>query len=257
MKQKEKIESEPVEIEAEEEMAIVPAEIADIEQLQHTEFLAKNIDRFIEARKKIWQGILKIAMPGDWVVFESKDIEGNVRSCVCLSGAGAERIAGLGVKFVNWSEPKKDIGEDEKGPWYRYWWECEAIFGGRILKAIGRASSRDKFFSMAYGQMRELSDIDEGNIKVAAYHNCMKEGVKLLFGLRNIPKEEFEKAEIELTYARKVTLEEKPKPEKPKCKNCGKEINQEEVALSKKFCNGHLLCLNCQGKYRKKELVLS
>jgi len=256
MNEKRKIESEAVEIEGEEEAVLVPSvppEIADIEQLQHTEWLAKNIDRFIEARKKIWQGILKLAMPGDWVVFESKDLDGNVRSSVCLSGPGAERIAGLGVKFVNWKEAKKEIGEDDKGPWYRYWWECDAIFGGRILKAIGRASSRDKLFFMVRGEMRELSEIDEGNVKVAGYHNCMKEGVKLLFGLRNIPKEEFEKAGIELTYARRVKLEEKPKEkaEKPRCKNCGREITQDEVAASKKYCAGILLCGDCQGKYKQ------
>lgn len=264
MKEKGKVEGEEHPIIEFEPTGLIEKEIADIDELRLAEWLAGNIDKFVEARRKIWQGILKLAMPGDWVVFESKDGEGKIRGRVCLSGAGAERIGSLGVKFVNWKDARKEIGQDEKGPWYRYWYECDAIFGSRILKAIGRASSRDKFFSMAHGEMKELSEIDEGNIRVAAYHNCMKEGIRILFGLRSIPKEEFEKAGIELVYARRVTFASKEEVEakkaqakKPKCENCGREISQEEVASSRKACGGHLLCQDCQGKYKKGQLQLS
>lgn len=266
MKEKEKIEMGERGIIETEPTELVEREISDVERLRRAEWLAENIDRFLAAREKIWHGILKMAKPEDWVVFESKTKEGKVRSSVCLTGAGAERIASLppGIQFVNWKEPVKEMGEDEKGPWYRYWYECDAIYGGRIIKSIGRASSRDKFFSMAYGRMRELSEIDEGNIKVAAYHNCMKEGVKILFGLRNIPKEEFEKAGINLVYARKAEFPSKEEAQakkapakKPRCQNCGKEITQDEVAASKRYCGGHLLCGRCQTLYKEGRLKLS
>lgn len=240
-------------------------EISDVEKLRRAEWLAENIDRFLAAREKIWQGILKLAKPEDWVVFESKTKSG-VRSSVCLSGAGAERIASLppGVQFVNWKDPVKEMAEDENGPWYSYWYQCDAIYGGRIVMAIGRASSRDKFFFMDKGRMRELHEIDEGNIKKAAYHDCMKEGVKILFGLRNIPKEEFEKAGIKLVYARKVQFEEKEEApakkgaaKKPRCQNCGREITQDEVASSRKYCGGHLLCERCQVLYKEGRVKIS
>lgn len=268
MKEREKIEMNDRGIIEIKPTELVEKEISDIEQLRRAEWLAENIDRFLTAREKIWHGILKMAKPDDWVVFESRTKEGKVRSSVCLTGAGAERIASLspGIQFVNWKEAVKEVGEDENGPWYRYWYECDAIYGGRIIKAIGRASSRDKFFFLHYGKMRDLSEIDEGNIKIAAYHNCMKEGVKILFGLRNIPKEEFEKAGISLVYARKAEFpskeeaqakKEKAQAKKPRCQSCGREISQEEVASSRKSCGDHLLCGNCQGKYKKGQLRLS
>jgi len=266
MKEKEKVEMSERGIIETEPTELVEREISDVERLRRAEWLAENIDRFIAAREKIWHGILKLAKPDDWVVFESKDREGKVRSSVCLTGAGAERIASLppGIQFVSWKEPVKEMGEDPLGLWYRYWYECDAIYGGRIIKSIGRASSRDKFFSMAYGKMRELSEIDEGNIKVAAYHNCMKEGVKILFGLRNIPKAEFEKAGINLVYARKAAFPSKEEAQakkapakKPRCQNCGKEITQDEVAASKQHCGGHLLCGRCQTLYKEGRLKLS
>jgi hypothetical protein len=187
-----------------------PAEIEEIpdKYLSHLELISKNIDRFIRAKEKIWQAVLKLAKPGDWVVFESEDRNApdRKRSTVCLTGAGADRIAvALGISFTNWSE-KKEEGEDEKGRWYRYWFETDASLGTRTIRAIGRASSRDKFFGYAHGELKEISEIDESNVRMAAYHNAMKEGVKLLLGLRNIPIEEFQKANITLVYARKVEL---------------------------------------------------
>lgn len=186
--------------------AITPVEQTGIsvDYLKHLDYVANHIEKFVEAKQKIWQAILKLSKDGDWVVFEAKDGEGNVKASVCLTGAGADRIASsLGISFTNWKSYREN-GEDEKGMFYRWWFEADASFGGRTIRVMGRAGSRDKFFGMAYGKLREISDIDESNIKMAAFHNCMKEGVKVLLGLRNIPKEEFKKAGISLTYARKV-----------------------------------------------------
>ncbi len=215
--------------------------------LNHLDFVANNIEKFVEAKQKIWQAILKLAKPGDWVVFESEDKNSPTgkRSVVCLTGAGADRIASaLGISFMNWKEQKEE-GEDSKGVWYRYWFEVDVVFGGRIIKAIGRAGSRDKFFGYVHGQLKELSDIDESNIKIAAYHNAMKEGVKLILGLRNIPLEEFKKYNIELIYARKVELKQKQQVDV--CSVCGKEVKNNEKDYSLKKYNA-ILCFNCQKK---------
>ena len=76
------------------------------------------------------------------------------------------------IQLINWQE-KKEEGEDKNGKWYRYWFDVDASFGGRIVKAMGRAGSRDKFFGKVRGELRELSDIDESNIRMAAFHNAM------------------------------------------------------------------------------------
>ena len=221
--------------------------------LAHLDFVAKNIDRFVSAKQKIWQAILRLAKDGDWVVFESEDKNSPTgkRSSVCLSGPGADRIASsIGINFSK-PEEKKDLGEDEKGKWYRYWFTGEASFGGRSITVMGRASSRDKFFGIAYGQLKELSDIDESNIRMAAYHNYLKEGVKILLGLRNIPLDEFTKVGIKLSYARRYEFKKpngqattSPEPEELYCK-CGNPITKAEAIYSQKNF-GEPLCRTCQ-----------
>lgn len=272
IKDKQPVETEDTEIlesqpdtNGEENKAIEKTGISDT-YLAHLDFVAKNIDRFVIAKQKIWQAILRLAKEGDWVVFESEDKNSPTgkRSSVCLSGAGADRVASsIGISFTNWKE-KREEGEDEKGKWYRYWFEVDTSFGGRTIKVMGRSSSRDKFFGMAYGQLKELSDIDESNIRMAAFHNAMKEGVKILLGLRNIPLEEFEKAGIKMVYARKYEFKSKPQAAKPPngqsanhsepeelyCQ-CGSPITQAEAAFSQKNY-GKQLCRTCQAPYKRR-----
>lgn len=223
--------------------------------LKQLDFVANNIDRFVTAQDKIWRAILKIAKEGDWVIFGD-----DRKESVCLSGPGAERIASrIGVSFNNWQE-KKDKGSDEKGDWYRYWFECDASFGGRTVRAIGRASSRDKFFGRANGQWKELSDIPEDNIRMAAFRGAMKEGVRILFGLRNIPKEEFLKAGIPLINTsghkfqnKNTSAPENKEGEKPsatlECSSCAAVISQKVHDFSKEK-HGKALCMKCQEKVK-------
>ncbi|HDQ88664.1 MAG TPA: hypothetical protein ENN92_00755 [candidate division WWE3 bacterium] len=238
------LETQP-EINGEENKAMEEVGISD-KYLAHLDFVANNIDRFVTAKQKIWQAILKLAKPGDWVVFESEDKNSPTgkRSTVCLSGAGADRIASsIGISFANWKD-RKELGKDEKGEWYRFWFEVDASFGGRTVRAMGRAGSRDKFFGIAHGQVKELSDIDESNIRMAAFHNAMKEGVKILLGVRNIPVEEFEKAGIQLAYARRYEFKE-PTTNGLACSVCQRSITPAEANFSLKKYKTKL-CRECQ-----------
>lgn len=257
----------------EKERAIEETGVSD-KYLSHLDYVAGNIDRFVAAKQKIWTAILKLAKDGDWVVFESEDKNSPTgkRASVCLSGAGADRIASsIGISFSNWKE-KKETGEDKKGAFYRYWFEADCSWGGRTVKVMGRAGSRDKFFGMAYGQLKEISDIDESNIKMAAFHNCLKEGVKIILGLRNIPISDFEKAGIKLNYARRfafagrketpapvrdtvpeVQVDREPGSDDVKqapsatCRSCNAAISAKVADFSKRKL-GVPLCMDCQKK---------
>jgi len=144
-------------------------------------FLADNIEKLIAAQNKIRIAILKLAQPHDWCVFGSGE-----SAKAELGFAGAMRIASVvGISFVNWVG-KKESGRDELGEWYRYEFECDAIFRGKTVRVYGRAGSRDKFFGKKGGEYKQLHDIDEGNIKIAARRSAMKEGVKVLLGLHHI-----------------------------------------------------------------------
>ena len=159
-------------------------------------FLADNIDKMIEAQNKIRSAVLKLAQPGDWVLF------GNGEASKAEIGfAGAMRIGStLGVSFTNW-DSKKETGHDTIGSWYRWECECDVSYKGRLCRVYGRASSRDKFFGKEKGEYKELHEIDEGNIKIIARRSAMKEGVKVLFGLHHMDPEFIKKYGIKLSSA--------------------------------------------------------
>jgi DNA polymerase III delta prime subunit len=61
---------------------------------------------------------------------------------------------------------------------------------------IGTCSSRDKFFSESKGVLKPDSDIDETNIKKAAYTNMTTNAVSRLLGLRNLTWEQLKAGNI-------------------------------------------------------------
>lgn len=155
-------------------------------------YLADNIEKIVDAHNKIRANVLKLAMPGDWVLFGDN---------AEIGFAGANRIAAtLGVSFTDF-ESKKETGRDELGEWYRWEFECSAVYRNRIIRVYGRAGSRDKFFGKAHGSFKLLHDIDEGNIKIAARRAAMKEGVKVLFGLHHMDPDFLKKYGIKLEGA--------------------------------------------------------
>lgn len=163
--------------------------------------LAENIGKLVDAQNKIRMTLLKLAQSGDWVVFGDGE-----KAKAELNFAGAMRIGStLGVSFLNWSA-EKETGTDEKGQWYRWNYECDAVFRGRTVRVYGRASSRDKFFGKARGEFKELHDIDEGNIRQAARRGAMKEGVKVLFGMHHMDPTELEKFGVRMEHAAGVSF---------------------------------------------------
>lgn len=169
---------------------IVP--IHSKEQVSDLLFFAENVNAIIDAQNKIRMAILRLTQPADWTLFGEK---------AEIGFAPANRIGStLGVSYVNWSA-EKITGTDEKGSWYRWEYQCDAVHGKRTIRVYGRAGSRDKFFGKAHGELRELHEIDEGNIKMAAMRAAKKEGVKDLFGLHHMDPEELKKYGISLSKA--------------------------------------------------------
>jgi hypothetical protein len=168
------------------------------------EQVAANAEKMFEAKKKIWRLILNIAKPGDWMVFASKE-----KRKASIGYAGALRIASMiGISFVDWSK-EKETGRDDKGEWYRYDMECTAVLGNRKVRVYGRAGSRDKFFGTVGGEFKELYQINEGDVRMAAWHNSQKEGVRALLGLHAIPPEELEAAGVKLENASSYAFKSK------------------------------------------------
>ncbi len=163
--------------------------------------LAENIGKLVDAQNKIRMTLLRLAQSGDWVIFGDGE-----KAKAELNFAGAMRIGStLGCSFTNWSA-QKETGADEKGSWYRWDYECDAVFRGRSIRVYGRAASRDKFFGKAHGEYKALADVDEGNIRQAARRGAMKEGVKVLFGMHHMDPKELEKVGIKMDSATGVSF---------------------------------------------------
>lgn len=184
------------------------------DNLKHLENVADGIERFVSAQIKIQNVILRLAKPGDWVIFGDT---------ACISGAGTERIAAaLGISFIDWKD-KKEISKDEKGELYIWWHTCMVVFGNRKIEVAGRFGSRNKLLGKKDGKWRPLSEIDESDIKMASRRNAMKEGVRVILGLRNIPIEELRKAGVVLSQSTHVEYKEK-KAEPPKQEKTAEDI---------------------------------
>lgn len=195
------------------------------DNLKHLETTANGIERFVAAYMKIQNVILKLAKPGDWVIFKHGNEE-----VACIGGAGTERIAAaLGISFIDWKE-KKETNKDEKGLEFYVWWHtCTVVFGNRKIEVVGRFGSRNKLLGKKDGVWRPLSEIDETDIKMASRRNAMKEGVRIMLGLRSIPVEELKKAGISLAYATKVDFKSDVKTDKkPESKPAEKPVDDKK-----------------------------
>lgn len=163
------------------------------DSLEDTLWLADNIEKLIEANKKIFAVIMKSSYPGDFVAFgkgEKEKIE--------MVGAGCERVArDVGISFTNRTE-KFETFEDEIGHGFRYIYEADAIFRGRIIRVMSIASSRTKFFGKDSGEYKDISEVSRDDVQIAAYRGVFKEGVKAMLGLRRLNRGELEKYGVKI-----------------------------------------------------------
>lgn len=141
--------------------------------------IAEQAEKRIDAMNKIKRVALKLTNASDWVDQGGKPY---------LQVSGAEKI---GRMFgVSWR-----IGEAEfealDGGHFSYAYRGSFTVAGASIEAIGTRSSKDGFFKRyAYenGAKTELpaSEIDRGDVKKAAYTNCIGNGITRLLGVRNL-----------------------------------------------------------------------
>lgn len=159
---------------------------------------ADKIGRTLDTIRKF---VLNRALPGDWVQHGDN---------INLSGPGAERVlSALGLMNIEASFTKwtywKDTGTDKLGDWFVWWYEADVQIGGlRYEKVQGRAGSRDQFFGFAHGAWKDLSDVKETDIRMAARRSVIKDGIKLALGLRSIPAGSAASLGLDVTKIKKV-----------------------------------------------------
>ena len=181
---KQQVEVTPIES-ASTELANVMTEGDPDVQLAILEKKAALAPRFAQALNSI---LVAHTYPEDWQVFGDGD-----KAHACLSSAGAERVARqFGIRIFEVTHKKEEFS-DVLGPGYRYIFEGKATMADRMIYAQGIYSTRDKFLGFKSGEFKPLEDINENDIRDAAYHIFSGNAIKGLLGLRGIPASRLEK----------------------------------------------------------------
>lgn len=179
------------------EIMAMPAPASNVDM---TEDILAAANRRVAQLDKIITLALKRTNSQDWVDQQGKPY---------LCASGAEKIARL--FGVCWKDVKceKIISNDEKGQFYYFEYSAVFMLGNDMITAVGTCSQKDQFFAMVKGQMKPSSEIDETNIRKAAYSNMVVNGVSRILGIRNLTWAELERANIKRSEANKVNYKDK------------------------------------------------
>jgi hypothetical protein len=148
--------------------------------------VSKHLAEYERAIDTIMNFIVRRTYAGDWVSHDKESTPIEDRT-VNMIGAAAERIArDLGIQESNRTPCIKIMNEKFPGH-YSYQCEGDFTFRGRTVHAVGVASTRNPFYSRAYGADKKPQDIREEYVQRESWRDCTKQGIKMLFGLRRIP----------------------------------------------------------------------
>lgn len=145
--------------------------------------IAEQAEKRADAMNKIKQVAIKLTNKFDWTDQGGKPY---------LQVSGAEKIARL--FGISWRIDEPEFEREESGH-FTYSYKGYFSLAGATIEAIGTRSSKDGFFKKyGYdtGSKQELppSEIDKGDVKKAAYTNCIGNGITRLLGIRNMTYED-------------------------------------------------------------------
>lgn len=169
-------------------------------QLDQTEDILAAANRRVAQLDRIVTLALKRTNNNDWVDQQGKPY---------LTCSGAEKIGRL--FGVNWRNIKaeKIISSDEQGQFYFYEYSGEFTLGRDVITAVGTCSQKDAFFSKSKEGTKPLSEIDETNIRKAAYSNMIVNGVTRILGIRNLTWDQVKASGIDPSKSVKITYDKK------------------------------------------------
>lgn len=205
-------------------------------------YLAERAEQYIAAMNRIMDAALKITNERDWCL---------IGGGVYLQETGASKIARLfGISIQLLGGVITDV--DAKG-YKTFTYKARFILKDQFVEAEGSRSMKDEFFS-GKGCRKPPDEIDERDVKMAAYSNCLNNGIKRLIpGLRGLDVKALEKAGFNTSEIRGYTFKTssqggnsgKADDSGIVCEGCGAPITQKVAAFSQnKF--GKALCMNCQ-----------
>ena len=206
-------------------------------------YLAEKADKYIEAMNRIMDAALKITCELDWVLIGGKPY---------LQESGATKVARLfGISIQLLGNPT--IAVDNEG-YKTFTYKARFMLKDQFIECEGSRSMKDDFFAKTKGGLKKPDEIDERDVKMSAYTNCINNGIKRLIpNLRNIDVATLEKAGLDVGKINGYTFKEGSKGGTTKsaeasglaCEACGAAISQKVASFSQSKY-GEMLCMDCQ-----------
>ena len=205
--------------------------------------LARQAEERIVAVKKIMNAALMITNENDWVLIGGKPY---------LQETGASKVARL--FGISWKIENPQILVDNQG-YKTYIFKGTFSMNNDSIEAEGSRSMKDDFFVGRGTNKKSIDEIDERDVRMSAYTNCINNGIKRLVpGIRNLKLEDLEKANLDTKaisgYTFKTGSQGGTQPAKAEtsgvvCEICGASVTQRVASYSQgQF--GRVLCMSCQ-----------
>ena len=209
--------------------------------------MAEQAERRIDAINRIMSASLKITNERDWIL---------IAGVPYLQETGATKVARL--FGIGWSIENPILETDTDGH-FTYSYKGKFTMGNISIEAEGSRSSRDEFFT-GKTNPKAPQDIDKRDVKMAAYTNCINNGIKrILPGLRNLTVDDMAKAGLDCGKMKGYGFKGTSKNANTvatgdfKCEHCGVNITSQEASYSRANYQKEL-CRKCQALAKKGEL---
>lgn len=211
-------------------------------------YLAEKAEKYIEAMNRIMDAALKITNELDWVLIGGKPY---------LQESGSTKVARLfGISIHLLGQPTVEF--DSEG-YKTYTYKARFMLKDQFVDCEGSRGMKEDFFA-SQGKDKPLKkpdEIDDRDVKMAAYTNCLNNGIKRLIpNLRNIDTATLERAGLDVSKIAGYTFKEGSKGGASKaaentglvCAKCGKAVTQKVASYSQgKY--GVILCMDHQRDY--------
>ena len=204
--------------------------------------MAEQAEKRINAIRKVISASLSMTNEMDWCLISGTPY---------LQETGAGKVARL--FGVSWRIGKPDIEVDERG-YKTFIFKGEFSFQGQSIECEGSRSMKEDFFSRKKDGMKTPDEIDERDVRQAAYTNCINNGIKRIIpGLRNTTLETLEQAGLDVSKIKGYDFKKGSKggakqeegSESLLCEVCGESISATVAEYSKKSY-GKCLCMKHQ-----------
>lgn len=209
-------------------------------------YLAQRAEQYIDAMNRIMDAALKITNELDWVLIGGKPY---------LQESGATKVArlfGISIQLIG-----KPVIECDPQGYKTYTYKARFMLKDQFVECEGSRSMKEDFFAGKGDKMKKPDEIDERDVKMAAYTNCINNGIKRLIpNLRNIDVDTLERAGLDVSKLRGYTFKTGSKGGNSgsaedsglKCSKCGSPITQAEASYSQAKM-GAMLCRKCQKEF--------